>query len=62
MRDYLRFMGLMKKELYGVFFGVFMSFIASLSSVALYLHSFGLNSPFSLGAYPIALRRALLHP
>lgn len=35
MRDYLRFMGLMKKELYGVFFGVFMSFIASLSSVAL---------------------------
>lgn len=35
MRDYLRFMGLMKKELYGVFFGVFMSFIASLASVAL---------------------------
>lgn len=35
MRDYLRFMGLMRKELYGVVFGVFMSFIASLSSVAL---------------------------
>lgn len=35
MRDYLRFMGLMKKELYGVFIGVFMSFIASLASVAL---------------------------
>lgn len=35
MRDYLRFMGLMRKELYGVVFGVFMSFIASLSSAAL---------------------------
>lgn len=35
MRDYLRFMGLMRKELYGVVLGVFMSFIASLSSVAL---------------------------
>ncbi len=35
MRDYLRFMSLMKRELYGVVLGILISFIASFSSVAL---------------------------
>lgn len=35
MAEYLRFLGLMKKELYGVIFGILMSFMASFSSVAL---------------------------
>lgn len=35
MREYLYFLRLMRKELYGALFGIFMSFIASFASVAL---------------------------
>ena len=35
MAEYLRFVGLIKKEMYGAIFGIFMSFIATLSSIGL---------------------------
>lgn len=35
MTEYLRFVSLIKKELYGAIFGIFMSFIATFSSIAL---------------------------
>lgn len=35
MAEYLRFVGLIKKEMYGALFGIFMSFIATMSSIGL---------------------------